>query len=248
MRLLSEPLALELGLPNKAAHFPLILIELGALLCAVQSCCIKSSNLSFCRSDIALELALLLRRRLPGASMSAEAQQSPFAPRGVAWSPRTLMWLLGLAGLGCCVAMSMPQVHIVAFCVDLGYGPAVGAEMLALMLAGGVVSRVVSGLLADRLGGVITLLIGASLQAVALFFYLVFPGTYFMCGYLRDKGNTFHLAGMVFSFAFAIFCLTEVALQHEMIGTYYAFMLVVLFVLAQQHPGTSPLRAERAEG
>ncbi|HHX90240.1 MAG TPA: MFS transporter [Paracoccus sp.] len=123
-----------------------------------------------------IPLALLLRRRLPGASMSAEAQQSPFAPRSVAWSPRALMWLLGLAGLGCCVAMSMPQVHIVAFCVDLGYGPAVGAEMLALMLAGGVVSRVVSGLLADRLGGVITLLIGASLQAVALFLYLPFDG------------------------------------------------------------------------
>ena len=123
-----------------------------------------------------IPLALLLRRRLPGSSMSAEAQQSPFAPRSVPWSPRALMWLLALAGLGCCVAMSMPQVHIVAFCVDLGYGPAVGAEMLALMLAGGVVSRVVSGMLADRLGGVITLLIGASLQAVALFFYLPFDG------------------------------------------------------------------------
>ena len=123
-----------------------------------------------------IPLALLLRRRLPGSSMSAEAQQSPFAPRSVPWSPRALMWLLALAGLGCCVAMSMPQVHIVAFCVDLGYGPAVGAEMLALMLAGGVVSRVVSGMLADRLGGVITLLIGASLQAVALFLYLPFDG------------------------------------------------------------------------
>lgn len=121
-------------------------------------------------------LALMLRRRLAADNMTAEAQKSPFAPRAVPWSPRALMWLLALAGLGCCVAMSMPQVHIVAFCVDLGYGPAVGAEMLALMLAGGVVSRVVSGVLADRLGGVVTLLIGASLQAVALFLYLPFDG------------------------------------------------------------------------
>jgi MFS family permease len=82
------------------------------------------------------------------------------------------MWMLGLAGIGCCVAMSMPQVHIVAYCVDLGYGPAVGAEMLSLMLMGGVVSRLISGLLADRLGGVMTLLIGSALQCLALFLYL----------------------------------------------------------------------------
>jgi MFS family permease len=68
--------------------------------------------------------------------------------------------------------MSMPQVHIVAYCVDLGYGPAVGAEMLSLMLMGGVVSRLISGLLADRLGGVRTLLIGSVLQCLALFLYL----------------------------------------------------------------------------
>jgi MFS family permease len=72
--------------------------------------------------------------------------------------------------------MSMPQVHIVAYCVDLGYGPAVGAEMLSLMLMGGVVSRLISGLLADRLGGVLTLLIGSSLQMLALFLYLPTSG------------------------------------------------------------------------
>jgi Cyanate permease len=68
--------------------------------------------------------------------------------------------------------MSMPQVHIVALCVDLGYGPAVGAEMLSLMLMGGVASRIVSGLLADRIGGVWTLLIGSTLQMLALVLYL----------------------------------------------------------------------------
>jgi MFS family permease len=63
-------------------------------------------------------------------------------------------------------------VHIVSYCVDLGYGPAVGAEMLSLMLLGGVGSRLISGLLADRLGGVKTLLIGSILQCIALFLYL----------------------------------------------------------------------------
>jgi len=121
-------------------------------------------------------LAMMLRRRLAATSMTAAAQQSPFAPRSVPWSPRALMWILAVAGVGCCVAMSMPQVHIVAFCVDLGYGPAVGAEMLSLMLMGGVVSRVVSGMVADRLGGVVTLLIGSVLQMIALFLYLPFDG------------------------------------------------------------------------
>ena len=50
--------------------------------------------------------------------------------------------------------MSMPQVHLVALCSDLGFGVAVGAEMLSLMLACGIIA--VSGLLADRIGGVPT--------------------------------------------------------------------------------------------
>jgi MFS family permease len=77
-----------------------------------------------------------------------------------------------LAGLSCCVAMSMPQVHIVAYCADLGYGPARGAQMLSLMLGFGIVSRVGSGWLADRVGGAMTLLIGSTLQCLALVFYL----------------------------------------------------------------------------
>ncbi|MCC6002291.1 MAG: MFS transporter [Pararhodobacter sp.] len=121
-------------------------------------------------------LALTLRRRLPETSLGAAAQSSPFAPRAVPFSPRTLIWLLALAGVRCCVAMSMPQVHIVAYCVDLGYGPAVGAEMLSLMLLGGVVSRLVSGVIADRLGGVVTLLIGSVLQMLALMLYLPSDG------------------------------------------------------------------------
>jgi MFS family permease len=72
--------------------------------------------------------------------------------------------------------MSMPQVHIVAYCVDLGYGPAVGAEMLSLMLLGGVVSRILSGMLADRIGGVKMVLLGSILQTLALVLYLPSDG------------------------------------------------------------------------
>jgi MFS family permease len=70
--------------------------------------------------------------------------------------------------------MSTPQVHIVAYCTDLGYGAAHGAEMLSLMMGFGIVSRIGSGLLADRVGGIRTLLIGSAAQAIALVFYLFF--------------------------------------------------------------------------
>ena len=70
--------------------------------------------------------------------------------------------------------MSMPQVHIVAYCGDLGYGAARGAQMLSLMLACGVVSRLVSGAICDRIGGLRTLLLGSLLQGTALLLFLPF--------------------------------------------------------------------------
>jgi MFS family permease len=91
-------------------------------------------------------------------------------------STNTLTALLGIASVGCCVAMAMPQVHIVAYCGDLGYGPARGAEMLAAMMGFGIISRIACGFIADRIGGLQTLLLGSVLQAVALFLYLWFDG------------------------------------------------------------------------
>jgi len=70
----------------------------------------------------------------------------------------------------------MPQVHIVAYCADLGYGPARGAEMLALMLGCGIISRLISGVICDRIGGIRTLLLGSALQGIALFMFLPFDG------------------------------------------------------------------------
>jgi MFS family permease len=70
----------------------------------------------------------------------------------------------------------MPQVHIVAYCTDLGYGAARGAEMLSLMLACGIVSRLVSGWICDRIGGLRTLLLGSVLQGLALLLFLPFDG------------------------------------------------------------------------
>ena len=125
-----------------------------------------------------IPLSLLLRRRPPYQTAGRDGEARPFRPppRTIALSPRALQTLLVIAGVACCVAMSMPQVHIVAYCGDLGFGAAAGAEMLSLMLAGGIVSRLASGFLADYIGGVRTLLIGSVLQGVALFLYLPFDG------------------------------------------------------------------------
>ena len=125
---------------------------------------------------IMLPATWLLRRPLPAGAMEAADTAAAARARDSGLGTRALTWLLAAAGIGCCVAMSMPQVHIAAYCADLGYGPAVGAEMLSLMLMGGVASRLISGLLADRLGGVMTLLIGSTLQMLALMLYLPSTG------------------------------------------------------------------------
>jgi MFS family permease len=87
-----------------------------------------------------------------------------------------LQGLLLVAGFACCVAMSMPQVHIVAYCSDLGYGPARGAQMLSVMLACGIVSRLTFGWISDRIGGLRTLILGSALQGLALLLFIPFNG------------------------------------------------------------------------
>jgi MFS family permease len=119
-------------------------------------------------------LTLLLRARPP--VRAAGAFLPSVTHRRIALSPPVLQTLLAIAGLACCVAMSMPQVHLVAYCSDLGYGPARGAQMLSLMLGCGIISRVGSGFLADRLGGLATLLIGSAAQMTALTLYLMMDG------------------------------------------------------------------------
>jgi MFS family permease len=118
-----------------------------------------------------LPLSLLLRPR-----PVLDDRPAPSAQSTTKDGTPVLQGLLVLAGLACCVAMSMPQVHIIAYCVDLGYGAAHGAEMLSLLLGFGVLSRLVSGFVADRVGGVGTLIFGSTLQCLALIFYIPFNG------------------------------------------------------------------------
>ena len=129
----------------------------------------------------ALALAWMLRPRRPALRWDAGAGHA-LAAKGSATSrplgmtPAALQALLCTAGVGCCVAMSMPQVHIVAYCGDLGYAAARGAEMLSLMLGFGILSRLVSGWLSDRIGGVRTLLLNSVLQCTALLMFVPSEG------------------------------------------------------------------------
>lgn len=123
---------------------------------------------------VLMTILLLVLRQIIGAGAVHDHSKAPPPRVDLNLSTNTLTVLLSIAAICCCVAMSMPQVHIVSYCGDLGYGPARGAEMLSLMMAFGIVSRIASGFLADRFGGMVTLMIGSVAQAVALFFYLFF--------------------------------------------------------------------------
>ncbi len=123
-----------------------------------------------------LPLALALVRRPPSHAPEAPLGQGEAPHRPLGLSTAALSNLLALAGVACCVAMAMPQVHIVAYCGDLGYGAARGAEMLSLMLGFGIVSRLASGWICDRIGGLRTLLLGSALQGIALALFLPFSG------------------------------------------------------------------------
>ncbi|MGE0699205.1 MAG: MFS transporter [Hyphomicrobiaceae bacterium] len=126
-----------------------------------------------------LPLSLAFRRRAPrkpAVTMTGPVAAAAAKPLPPPVPPMMLQILLIVAGVACCVAMSMPQVHIVAYCNDLGYGLARGAEMLSIMLAMGIVSRLLSGIIADRIGGLRTLLLGSVLQGVALLLYVPFDG------------------------------------------------------------------------
>lgn len=123
---------------------------------------------------VMVPIGLLLRKRLQTAAY-AEAEEATKAARSeLGLKPNVLQAVLVVAGFACCMAMSMPQVHLVAYCGDLGYGVAVGTQIVSLMLGLGVVSRLASGVIADRIGAGPMLIIGSSMQAAALLLYLFF--------------------------------------------------------------------------
>ncbi len=123
-------------------------------------------------------LSLKIRQRPPlvQATTPTPASIGPSSERPFGLTPKLAQLSLFIAAIGCCVAMSMPQVHIVTYCIDLGFGAARGAEMLSLMLACGIVSRLTFGWISDHIGGLKTLLLASVLQGLALTLFLPFDG------------------------------------------------------------------------
>ncbi len=127
-------------------------------------------------------LSLLLYPRSPINEQLPTASSTNSSLTNSAISAGTLQSLIYLAGFGCCVAMAMPQVHIVPYVMDLGHPAIRGAEMLGLMLGFGVISRIGSGWLSDRIGGLATLVLGSALQLAVLIAFLTGNSLVFLYG------------------------------------------------------------------
>jgi MFS family permease len=113
-----------------------------------------------------LPLSLLLRRPpIPGGGTGALIHAGR---RVLGWQPGLALAFLAAASFCCCVPMAMPQGHLVALCGDLGIAPSVGAAMLSLLLGSAFVSRQLWGWVADRIGGLRTVLCASACQAAAM--------------------------------------------------------------------------------
>jgi MFS family permease len=121
-------------------------------------------------------LSMLLYRKPPLPPDPTGASEPHLTRLPLGFKPSVLQCLLCAAGIGCCAAMAMPQVHIIPYVSDLGFTAADGARMLALMLGFGIVSRLTSGWMSDRIGGLATLMLGSTLQAAVLLAFLMADG------------------------------------------------------------------------
>lgn len=119
-------------------------------------------------------LSFILYRRPNIEHAEITSDSNGISGRPLGFTPNTLQCVICFAGIGCCIAMSVPQVHIIPYVTDLNFEARHGANMLAIMLGCGVVSRIVSGVICDRIGGLNTLLLGSALQLIVLILYLPF--------------------------------------------------------------------------
>jgi MFS family permease len=122
---------------------------------------------------VIVPLALIFLKPPPEQPSVVLKGDLPAARRVFGWPPNAVYIPLAAAGFLCCVTMSMPQVHLVALCSDLGIRPAHGAAMLSLLLGAGFISRQIWGLISDRIGGLPTLLLSSAAQAAAMTGFLL---------------------------------------------------------------------------
>ncbi len=137
--------------------------------------------------------ALLLRRPVPEAASGVAYRPGPRPGAAViGLRPNTVLALLSLASFCCCVPMAMPAAHLVAYCGDLGISATQGAAMLSLMLGAAFVTRQIWGWVADRIGGLRTVLAASACQAMAMSGFLM----------TQDEAGLFAVAA-AFGFGFS---------------------------------------------
>ncbi len=125
----------------------------------------------FCAATM-IPLSLIYFRKAQASDENSENKSKLDFDRPLGLSKNKLQISLCFAGIGCCVAMAMPQIHIVPHILDLGFKAKEGAYMLSLMLGFGVFSRITSGWISDRIGGFKTLILGSGLQGLVIMLFL----------------------------------------------------------------------------
>jgi MFS family permease len=124
-------------------------------------------------SAFIVPLAAIFLRREPEHSLVSVTRQAETEKASVlGWPPGLVFAALCAAIFLCCVPMSMPQSHLVAFCTDLGISKAHGAAMLSVLLGSAFLCRQVWGLISDRIGGLQTVLLGSVIQALTMSAFL----------------------------------------------------------------------------
>jgi MFS family permease len=135
---------------------------------------------------VIVPLALIFLRAAPETATGATGDAAKATtPSVFGWPPNLVFATLALASFLCCVTMSMPQAHLVAFCSDLGISATHGAAMLSLLLGAGFLSRQVWGAISDRIGALLTLLTSSVLQATAMTGFVL----------TQDEAGLFAVAG-----------------------------------------------------
>lgn len=119
-----------------------------------------------------LPLTRLIRERPPVPPSAPPAHGT--AGRALGLPANLVHAILFAMQVFCCLAMAAPFVHGPAHVSDLGHSMALGATMLTVILTVSMVSLLALGHIADRIGGLRTLMIASAAQACALLLYANF--------------------------------------------------------------------------
>ncbi len=117
---------------------------------------------------VGLPLCLLFRRPPPEAPVVAAEAGRDTEKLVFGLAPNFVLGLLCLAIIGCCIAMSMPMVHLVNHAQSLEISATRATLMLSLLMGVSGIARLSWGAVMDRIGALQTLFITSALQASAL--------------------------------------------------------------------------------